>query len=234
MSAEVELLKKLVSSDLVVAAVEIPSDHKSRALMVDDLDEVLARFEEDSDYAHFVVRVKRTGPPLPKPAIGPQSPQISIDAMMNETLELGERITESRNQTASRAADAAEYEPDFLLQNARLLEDNGDFKLARNIYQALVRKGILIPQSLAGMARTHEKENDYEKAVRCYREAIAYSSEYIFFQALAALQIRMGDDEEAAQTLLHSLGLAGLSDEQRFELHKSLGNCFTRLGEYPK
>src|SRR4051794_15126610 len=94
MSAEVELLKKLINSDLVVAAVEIPSDHKSRPLVVDDLDEVLARFEENVDYAHFVVRVKRTGPPRPKPAAEPQAPQISIDTMMNETLELSERITE--------------------------------------------------------------------------------------------------------------------------------------------
>ncbi len=234
MSAEVELLKKLVSSDLIVAAVEIPSNHKTQALLVDDLDEVLSRFEENADYAHFVVRVKRAGTPLPKPLVGEQSPQISIDAMMNETLELGERITESRNKSTNRALDAAEYEPAFLLENARLLEDNGDFKLARNIYQALVRKGLLIAQSLAGMARTHEKENDYDKAVRCYREAIAYSSEYLFYQALAALQIRMGEDDEAAQTLNHSLGLAALNDEQRFELHKSLGNCFTRLGEYPK
>ena len=234
MSAEVELLKKLVSSNLIVAAVEIPSDHKSRSLVVDDLEEVLARFEENVDYAHFVVRVKRTGSPLPKPATEPQAPQISIDAMMNETLELGERITESRANTPSAARDVSEYAPEFLLENARLLEENGDFKLARNIFQALVRKGILIPEALAGMARTFEKEGETEKAIRCYREAIAYSSEYTFYQALAALQIRAGDDEDAAQTLLHSLGLASLNDEQRFDLHKSLGNCFTRAGEYPK
>ncbi|MBI3544851.1 MAG: tetratricopeptide repeat protein [Deltaproteobacteria bacterium] len=153
MSAEVELVKKLVSSDLMVAAVEIPSNHKSKPLVVDDLEEVLARF---------------------------------------------------------------------------------DYQLARNIYQVLIRKGTTIPKGLAGLARTYDKEGDAEKAIRCYQEAIAYSSEYPFYQALAALQIRAGSDDQAAQTLLHALGLAALDDEQRFDLHKSLGNSYTRLGEYAK
>ena len=91
--------------------------------MVDDLEEVLSRFEEDVDYAHFVIRVKRTAQPLPKPATEEQQPQISIDAMLNETLELQEKISESR---VTPAAGDPEYDPEFLLENARLLEDNGD------------------------------------------------------------------------------------------------------------
>lgn len=225
MSAEVELLKKLVTNDQVVAAVEIPNNHKNKVLLVDDLEEVLARFDDDVDYAHFVIRVKRASQPLPKPTGEATEPQYSIDSMVNETLALSEKITERRE---------TESDPSFLLENAKVLEENNDFALARNIYQALVRKGVHIPQGLAGIARTHEREGDLAKAIRCYQEAIAYSSEFPFYQAMAALQIRLGEDQEASQSLLHSLGLPNLSDEQRFDVHKSLGNCFTRLGEYPK
>ena len=90
-----------------------------------------------------MIRVRRTtAQPLPKPATEPQQPQISIGAMLNETLALQEKITESRG---AKSAAEPEYEPEFLLENARLLEENGDLELARNIYQTLVRKGMLIP-----------------------------------------------------------------------------------------
>lgn len=220
MSAELDRVKKLVTEDQIVAAVELPTSHRSKPLLAGELEDALTQFDDDGDYAHFVIRVKRTAQPLPKPnpSAEPEQ-QVSIDAMVNETLEM----------TAS-----ADYDPEFLLENAKILEDNGEPALARNIYQTMVRKGVKIPHGLAGMARTYEKEGDHSKAIRCYQEAIAYSSELSFFQSLAALQIRMGNDEEASQTILHALGLASLSDDQQFELHKSLGNCFTRLGEYEK
>lgn len=235
--SEVDRIKNLVNNDLVVAAVELPSNHRHRPLAVDDIEEVLARFDDDVDYAHFVIRVKRSTLPLPRPetADGEAEPQVSFDAMLNETLELQERITESRTATAAATeAATAEYDPEFLLENAKILEDNGDMPLARNIFQALVRRGLMIPQGLAGMARTYEKEGLFDRAVRCYQEAIAYSSEYPFYQAMAAIQIRQGNDRDAAQSLLHALGLVNLSDSQKFDLHKSLGNCYTRVSEHDK
>lgn len=250
MSVEVERIKNLINNDLLVDAVELPTRHKARPSVTDEIEDVLSRFDDDGEYAHFVIRVRRSTKPLPRPSEDPQPPQLSIDSMVNETLELTEKnaqeSTEAVLSNASAAEaqpdrqmqvqvnDAPDYDPDFLITNAKLLEDNKEYELARNIYSALVRKGLMIPNGLVGIARTHEKEGQNDKAIRCYREAIAYSSEFPFYQSLAALQIRIGDDEEAAQTLLHSLGLTGLSKDQIFELHKSLGNCYTRLGDYNK
>jgi tetratricopeptide (TPR) repeat protein len=227
MSAELERIKKLATNDMIVAAVEIPSNHRAQPLVADDLEEILGTFDDDVDYAHFVIRVKRATQPLPKPSSEPQPPQLSIDSMVTETLELSDKLTGNPYEDQG-------YEPDFLFENAKLLEENKDFELARNIYRALVKKGALIPKALGGMARTFEKEGDGEKAIRCYREAIAYASELEYYQGIAAIQIRLGEDEAAAETLLHSLALPKLSDENRFELHKSLGNCYTRLGDYAK
>jgi len=84
------------------------------------------------------------------------------------------------------------------------------------------------------MAHTFEGEEKNDEAVRCYQDAIAFSSEFPFYQSLALLQIKTGKDEDAIETLSHALGIAELKSEQIFELHKSIGNCFTRLGNYPK
>lgn len=244
MSTDIERIRKLVTEDLLVAAVELPTNHRTKTFIADDLEGVLAQFDDDANYAHFVIRVKRTTSPLPLPSSEPGTPLLSIDSMVNETLELSERINEQRSSSEPideippkeppQREPSPEYDPQFLLENAKILEENNDLPLARNIYNALVRKGLLIPQGLAGLASTFEKEGDHERSIRCYQEAIAYSSELPFYQGLAAVQIRIGNDEEAAQTLLHALGIVSLTDEQMFELHKSLGNCYTRLGDYAK
>lgn len=257
MSTEVDRLKKLITNDMVVDAVEVPTNHqRDKAIVIDDLHEALARFDDDADYAHFVVRVKRNATPLPKAdpnASNEQTEkQFSIDDMVNETYELTDQLTGERDAapdaplrgpagpvqeepaTPAAVAPTDEYDSAFLFENAKLLEESGDFALARNIFGALVRKGMMIPQGLAGMARTYEKEGHDDRAVRCYQEAIAYSSELPFYQGMAAIQIRMGEDESAAQTILHALGLANIGDQDKFDLHKSLGNCYTRMGEYDK
>ncbi|HRK01330.1 MAG TPA: tetratricopeptide repeat protein, partial [Oligoflexia bacterium] len=114
------------------------------------------------------------------------------------------------------------------------LEESGDYALARNIYSALLKIGAKLAEAHAGLASTFEKEGLFEQSIRHYREAIAYASELSFYQSLAALQIRTGDDKEAAKTLIHALGLGNIDEATRFELHKSLGNCFTRSGDYGK
>jgi tetratricopeptide (TPR) repeat protein len=237
-SVDLERIKKLAGDDLLVAAVEIPTKPASATLIADDLEEVLSNFDNDADYAHFVVRVKRSTLPLPKPNNEPQPPQLSIDSMVNETFELMEQLSNERErapQTAEKPNDpTSEYEPSFLLENAKILEESGDLPLARNIYNALIRKGLLIPQGLSGMARCYEKEGQTDRAIRCYREAIAYSSELSFYQALAAIFIRLGNDQEASDTIVHALGLPNLKDAEQFELHKSAGNCFTRLADFKK
>lgn len=227
MSAELERIKKLITNDQLIAAVELPTHHNSKGIVVDDLEEVLSKFDEDVDYAHFVIRVKRSQTPLSKIEASPateQSENFSIDSMVNETLNIIEEKTKATE----------EFDAEFLKENAMLLEQNGDHALARNIYQALIRKGFEIHQNLARIAASYELQNELSKAIRSYQEAIAYASELPYFQKLAALQIRMGNDADAAQTILHALGISNLSDAERFEMHKSLGNCYTRLANYQK
>jgi Flp pilus assembly protein TadD len=60
---------------------------------------------------------------------------------------------------------------------------------------------------------------------------LAYSSASLIYQALIGTLIKQGKDQEACRYLIHASGLPGLTDEQRFDFHKSLGNCYARLGD---
>jgi hypothetical protein len=162
MSTGVDLVKRLVKDDLIVEAVELPPNHHKKPLIADDLEEVLAHFDDDDDYAHFIVRVKRSHRDLPKfnesddPDSPEASPQVSMNALANETLKMTEEIDPPEPS----------YEPEFLLENAKLLEQNKDFALARNIYQSLIRNGVLVTESLTGLARTYTAEGRLDDAAR--------------------------------------------------------------------
>lgn len=233
MSTEIERIRKLVHDNLVVDAIELPSNHKKKSQIVDDIEEVLNQFDDDVDYAHFVVRVKRSAVPLSQAL--KQTDNSSLSDTGSDLISLVDQTLEVPAEKHELPTDRdPEQDPEFLLENARILEENGEFALARNIYAAVIKSGSNIPQGHAGLARTYEKDGLLEQAIRSYREAIAYSSELAFYQAMAALQIRIGDDKEAAKTLIHALGIPTLTDEDRFEFHKSLGNCFTRIGAFDK
>lgn len=241
MMTDIDRVKKLVGKDLMVDAVELPPNHHRKPLIADDIEEALCRFDDDADYAHFIIRVRRTSQSLARQLAerAGQEPvaQTSIEAMVAETLQNAGLPTLPPGGAASTEGGVERddsYDPETLAESARLLEENKDYALAKNIYQAMVRKGWKIPVALSGLARAMEHEGNNEEAVRLYQEAIAYSSELAFYQALAALQIRTGNDKDAAETLLRALGLSGLTDENKFDFHKSLGNCFTRLGDYAK
>ncbi len=225
MPFEVDRIKKLALEDMIVDAVELPPNHKRKPLITDDIEEVLERFDDDADYAHFIIRVKRTRQHLNLNSISESTVPLSINTMVNETLELSQKKSLDNH---------FEHDPDFLLKNALILENSQEYVLARNILFSLVHHGLCVPQALANIARIYEKENKYPKAERYYKEAIAYASELSFYQSLAALQIRSGKDKEAIETLILALGLASLKKEEEFDFHKSLGNCFTRLSNFSK
>lgn len=186
--------------------------------------------EQDSSVAHFIVTVRK-GPemamaaaPLPGPT--PRTPD-PLASLVDETMKLTDDITQSR---VERATAQDEYSADYLLSSARLLEESGDMELARNIYKTLIKKGTGIAAGLTGLGRTYEKENNLLDAERHYREALAFSSDAQTYQVLVSVLIRLGKDEEGARHLLLALGLPGLTNEQRFDFSKSIGNCFARLG----
>lgn len=230
---EIERLKELFSKELVLAAVEVPVSDKGRSFH-SNAEEMLALFDEEADdlnVAHFIVRVKRSSKPLPTSGSTTDSAPLPLSQLVDETFNLTNEIAEKRNKSIQ---NHQEYSPEFLLENARLLEQSGEIALARTIYQALIKNGTDISEGLLGLARTFEIENALEDAEKYYREALVYRSSVSTYSSLISAQICLGKDEEAVESLIFALALPEISKREQFEFHKSIGNCFTRLGQLDK
>ncbi len=237
---EINRIKQLLENGLVIDAVELPSNHQRKSGLINELEDTLSHYDDDMNYAHFVVRVKRTTKPLHvsnQDTIQSNEPVLenlntenfSIDQLVNETLASSSEITKKRTQ-AETAAD--EYDSLFLLENAKVLAENKEFSLARNIFKSLIRKGQHVSQALSGIADSYEQEGSFSEATKYYEEAIAFDPDFQYYEKLIVLFIRIGKDAEAVEILERALGIPGISENQKFEFYKSLGNCYSRLGKH--
>lgn len=116
----------------------------------------------------------------------------------------------------------------FLLKNAELLFLSGDYPLARNIYKAVAASGEKTASALFGIGRCYEAEGKKEEARLQYEESLAYQPDLEAYRQLASLLVRMGKEQQAAETMERALLLKELSSTARFELHQACGNCWMR------
>ncbi len=238
--SEINRIKQLIEKDLVVDAVELPSNHRKKSELLNELEDTLSHYDDDLNYAHFVVRVKRTTKPLhvsnqdtvtTEPKLeNLNTDHFSIDQLVNETLEASSEITRKRSEIEAEE----EYDASYLLENANILAENKEFSLARNIFKSLIRKGQFVSESLSGIANCYEQEGAFSEAAKYYEEAIAYNPEVQYYEKLANLLVRISKDEEAIEVIERALGIPGLTDQQKFEFYKSLGNCYSRLDKHDK
>jgi type IV pilus assembly protein PilF len=118
----------------------------------------------------------------------------------------------------------------FLLQSADVLYSSGDYALARNIYKAIGSSGDKTSVALLGLARCYEAEGKLEEARINFEESIAYHPTPDAYKALTSLLIRQKKDQQAAEVIERALHHRQLDTATRYELHKTAGNCWGRLG----
>lgn len=116
----------------------------------------------------------------------------------------------------------------YLVKNADLLFESGDYGLARNIYKAILLSGDSTGLVHFRLGRCLEAEGRMTEARSEYEESITYLPTLEAYQRMSALLVRQNQDREAAEVLQRALNLKDLSRTTRFELHKSCGNCWTR------
>lgn len=116
----------------------------------------------------------------------------------------------------------------YLLHNADLLAEAGDYGLARQIYKTILLAGNESGQVLSRIAKCFESEGNLEEARTNYEEAITYLPTLDSYQHLAAILTRQGKDYHAAEILERALNLKDISTSTKFDIHKSCGNSFTR------
>jgi tetratricopeptide (TPR) repeat protein len=116
----------------------------------------------------------------------------------------------------------------YLIKNADLLFDAGDYGLARNIYTAILLAGDSTGPIHFRLGRCFEAEGKLNEARSQYEKSVAYSPTLETYQRMGALLVRQNKDREGAEVFERALNLKDLSKSVRFELHKSCGNCWTR------
>ncbi len=165
------------------------------------------------------------------PSLYPTESHQSFDALVSETFAGADEITKHREEFDIETTDV-DTSSEFLLENARLLEDNQEFELARNIYRTLVLRNLNVAQGLLGLGRTFDSNSQFTKAEKYYREALAYESSLSTYSLLLHNLIRQGKDKDVIRMADLALGLTGLSDEQKAELHEIVGNTYARIANY--
>jgi tetratricopeptide (TPR) repeat protein len=115
-----------------------------------------------------------------------------------------------------------------LEQNAEVLMAAGDFLLARNIYQAILKTGKSSAASLFKIGLTFEAEKNLLKAISIYEESLAYEPTFKAYERLASLLRKTGQDQYAAEIIERALAGKNIPPKVQYELHKSCGNCWMR------
>lgn len=116
----------------------------------------------------------------------------------------------------------------FLLRNADVLAEAGEYVLARKIHTTLLAAGEQTGATQLRMGKCFEAEGKWEEAKACFEESIAYQPQLETYQKLISLLIRQNKDQEAAEVIERTLNLKDLRHSLRFEFHKTAGNCWLR------
>jgi len=202
--------KQLHQSDYdIVGIVPIPA-HGDRMVRLRTLQEMVEDFEESNEQGtmEYLLQIK------------PKHQQLA-PAQKNET-----PVVKSTPENIYLAT--GKLNVPYLVKNADLLFDAGDYGLAKNIYKSILKSGEYTSIALHRLGRCFEAEGKHEEARVHYEESIAYHPTLDSYQRLAASLVRQNKDQQAAEVMERALNLKDLSNSFRFELYKSSGNCWTR------
>lgn len=95
----------------------------------------------------------------------------------------------------------------YLIKNADLLYEAGEFALARKIYKSIYQSGEYSSTALYRLGKCYEAEGRLEDACTKYEESIAHHPTLECFQRLASLLTRLKKDKKAAEMMERAMVL---------------------------
>lgn len=149
----------------------------------------------------------------------------AVQAMISKTFSEDEAKNADIYQSNGRLNAAT------LIRNAKVLLAAGDIALAKNIFKALIESGEALGVAYSGIGSCLELEGKVDLAIKAYREAIIYEPTYGSLYALSDLYVKKEEYPNAVGTLLRAQNLQKISQEQSYEIHKQLGNCYMHMGQ---
>lgn len=89
----------------------------------------------------------------------------------------------------------------YLIKNADLLFEAGDFQLARKIYKTILQSGEYTSIALQRLGQCYEAEGKFDEACAKYEESIAYHPTLESYNRLASLLKRQKRERQAEEVL---------------------------------
>ncbi|MBI4404101.1 MAG: tetratricopeptide repeat protein [Deltaproteobacteria bacterium] len=119
---------------------------------------------------------------------------------------------------------------------ADLLIENGDYLLARNIFSYQLQRDLRDPRALKGLGTCLFKLSDKAAAKKCFKALWELHRQPAALCWLGFCALAEHDDEQALEYFNQAAHgePKHLTDNERFELYKELGNCFARMEEFSK
>jgi tetratricopeptide (TPR) repeat protein len=119
-----------------------------------------------------------------------------------------------------------------LLQNALLLVDSGEYSLSRNILEEILKKNSQSPEAIRWMGWCYKQEQNLDLALEYYVQLTHLRTVDQDFFELGEIYYAKKQDEEAVAAWQQALCCCNAESPHLFDLHKNLGNAFTRLGDF--
>jgi tetratricopeptide (TPR) repeat protein len=120
----------------------------------------------------------------------------------------------------------------YLLRNALLLIDSGEFALARNVLGDLLRRDSNHVDAIRWMGWCFKAEGELHNAEKCYEQLTQRRcTEQDLFE-LGEIYYELKKDSAAQSMWLEALGQCDAESPRLFDLHKCLGNVFMRQSDF--
>jgi tetratricopeptide (TPR) repeat protein len=209
----------------IVDVVPIPMTG-DRMIRLRTLEEAISDFDSDTESVGYFVQMRPRNRSTAAPTAATASREPSLD--MSTTLSNIPSAPEPSMQDIYVANGKINLP--YLIRTAELLMNSKDYSLARNVYRTILQSGERTDLAKYGLGRCYEAEGKLDEALFQYEESIAYHPQPEVFLSLATLLIRKEKNQEAAEVIERALQLKDIAAELRFELHRTAGNCWSRVG----
>lgn len=147
----------------------------------------------------------------------------------NPTLQSNQEISVSN---PPRPSESGPEDRKYLFECGTLLLENQDYELARHIYTRLLKEHPNDPVALKGLGISLWGTQLFTLARKCFEtlDRVYKTPEALLWQGICLSG--EGDNERARAILEPIAENSLLSERDRFERIKSLGNCYTRMGHF--
>jgi len=120
----------------------------------------------------------------------------------------------------------------YILESAEVLIKNKDYILAKNIYSHLLKTNLRDPRALKGLGICLAQLGEITSAKKCFKALWEVHQKDEALAWLGRCYSKEGNDQMALTYLTKSAEKAELSQDEKFELFKEMGNCQTRQQSY--